>query len=76
MVAIAMLAETAYQRRETLSDSELERLRAALAVEVARYLDAIQNYPPDRMEQYGKPHLARLEGRVAEVDRLLTNRRG
>ena len=71
-----MHAETAYQRRETLSDTELERLRVALANEVARFRDVIRNYPPDRMERYGQPYLARLEERVVEVDRLLASRKG
>lgn len=71
-----MHSETAYQRRDTLSDTELERLREALQINVTRYQDAIQNYSPDKMEQHGKPYLAELQARVAEVDRLLANRRG
>ncbi|HEU0309961.1 MAG TPA: hypothetical protein VFR36_01900 [Sphingomicrobium sp.] len=69
-----MFIENAYARRDSLSDAELERLLAALKDEAERYRYAICNYPPDRMERYGKPFLARLEERVGEVLRLLSER--
>lgn len=36
--------------------------------EIARYEQAIKNYPPDRTERNGKPFLARLN---AELDMLI-----
>jgi len=69
-----MFIENAYARRDSLSDAEMERLLAALKDEVGRYRYAIRNYPRDRMERYGKPFLARLEERVAEVQSLMSER--
>lgn len=69
-----MFIENAYTRREGLSDAELDRLLAALKDEVERYRYVIRNYPADRMEQHGKPLLAKLERRVDEVQRLVSKR--
>lgn len=69
-----MFIQDAYARRDDLSDVELERLSAALKDEVARYQFAIRNYPPDRMERYGKPHLATLQERGEAVRRLIRDR--
>ena len=66
-----MFIEKAYERRTTLSDAELLRLLAALKDEVERYRYAIRNCPPDRMERYGKPFLAKLEVRVEVVQHLV-----
>jgi len=69
-----MFVRNAYDRRETLSDAELDRLLAALRDEVDRYRYAIRNYPPDRMERYGEPFLARLEERVSQVAGLIEDK--
>ena len=69
-----MFVLNAYDRRDSLSDSDLERLLAALKDEVARYRYAIRNYPPDRIERHGKPFLATLQERVEEVQRLINER--
>jgi hypothetical protein len=69
-----MFIENAYARRDSLTDTELERLLAALKDKVERYRYAIRNYPPDRMESHGKPFLAGLEERVHEVARLIQTR--
>ncbi|HZF41956.1 MAG TPA: hypothetical protein VEZ48_00935 [Sphingomonadaceae bacterium] len=69
-----MFIDKAYARRDRLADAELERLLAALKDEADRYRYAIQNYPPDRMERYGKPYLNRLEERVDETQRLMSER--
>lgn len=66
-----MHTETAFHRRETLSASELERLKAQLVAEVDRYRDAIRGYSADKMARYGTPYLNGLEAKVAEVERLL-----
>ena len=65
---------TAYERRETLSTNELERLKAALVDEVERYRDAIRGYSPEKMAKHGRPFLTKLESRVIEIERLLSSR--
>lgn len=70
----AMFIERAYAERESLSDNELERLRAGLADQVQRYEQTIRNYPPDRMERHGRPFLNRLREKVDAVDALIANR--
>ena len=62
-----MHTQTAYERRETLTDNELERLRFALVDEVERYLDCIRGYSTEKMETYGKPYLEKLQARVDEA---------
>ena len=69
-----MFVLNAYDRRDNLSDNELGRLLAALKDEAERYRYTIRNYPPDRMERHGKPFLARLEERVENVERLISDR--
>lgn len=69
-----MFIERAYVERETLSDRDLERLRAGLADQVQRYEYAIRNYPPDRMEKHGRPFLNELREKVARVDALIARR--
>ena len=69
-----MWIENAYERRAALSDNELERLLAGLKEELERYRYAIRNYPPERMERYGRPFLSKLEAKVADVERLVTVR--
>jgi len=67
-----MNIEKAYAKRELLSRKDLEQLYQGLLDELVRYRRAIQNYPPERMEKYGEPFLKRLEGRISEVEALLT----
>ncbi|WP_230483602.1 hypothetical protein [Sphingomonas sp. Leaf21] len=69
-----MFINRAYVERESLSDRDLERLRASLADQVQRYEYAIRNYPPDRMEKHGRPFLDKLREKVAHVDALITSR--
>ncbi|MBS7669952.1 hypothetical protein [Croceicoccus gelatinilyticus] len=69
-----MHIDKAYERRTDLTTSELERLLSALENEVARYRDTIRNYPPDRMQKYGKPFLDSLQQRVTVVAELLSTR--
>lgn len=60
--------------RESLSDRDLNRLRAALADEIERYQFDIRNYPPERMEKYGAPFLAKLKEKMVAVEQLIRNR--
>ncbi len=69
-----MHTTTAYERRETLDDDDLERLRAALFDEVERYRICIRSYNPEKMRRLGEPYLAKLINRVEEVDGLREQR--
>ncbi|MFI0846191.1 hypothetical protein [Mesorhizobium sp. IMUNJ 23232] len=64
----------AYARRATLSDDELGRLLPALKDQLERYRYFSRNYPRERMERYGVPYLAKLQGRVREVEQLIAER--
>lgn len=64
----------AFDKRESLTDSELERLIQRLRTEVTHHERAIANYPEDRMEKYGTPYLLRLQDRVAEAEKTLARR--
>ena len=69
-----MHVERAYTERESLSDHDLERLRASLVDQVQRYEDAIRGYSPDKMEKHGQPFLAHLRQKVADVDATISVR--
>jgi hypothetical protein len=69
-----MFIERAYAEREKLSDRDLARLHASLLDEVQQYEFIIRNYPQDRMEKHGKPHLALLRQKVADVNATILAR--
>ena len=69
-----MFIGRAYAERDSLSDRDLERLRAGLVDQVQRYEYTIRNYPPDRVEKFGKLFLARLHQKVADVDATILTR--
>jgi len=69
-----MFIERAYVERDSLSDGDLERLRASLVDQVQRYEDAIRGYLPDKMEKHGRPFLSRLLRKVADVDATIAAR--
>jgi hypothetical protein len=71
---IPMFIERSYTERESLSDRDLERLRASLVDQVQRYEEAIRGYSPDKMEKYGQPFLASLRQKVADVDATIAVR--
>ena len=70
-----MHTSTSFERRESLADHDLERLRLALVDEVDRYLVAIRGYEPEKMDRHGKHYLADLQERVAVVERLQRSRK-
>jgi hypothetical protein len=70
-----MHIERAYEERTSLSDRDLERLRASLVDQVQRYEDAVRGYSPTKMETYGRPFLAGLRQKVADVDAAIGARR-
>ncbi len=74
MYPIEVHIERSYAERESLSDRDLERLRAALLDQVQDYEFGIRNYPPDRMEKYGRMFLDRLLTKLADVDALIASR--
>ncbi len=38
--------------------------------EIERYKVTIKNYPPDRLEKFGKPFLKRLQDELAQLQSL------
>ena len=54
-------------RLDGLSAGKLEHLLQLAQIEIDNYRRAIQNYPPDRMEKYGKPFLERLAATKNEI---------
>lgn len=71
-----MFIERSYADRERLSDRDLDRLHASLVDQVQRYEDAIRGYSPEKKEKYGKPFLADLLQKVADVDATIAARGG
>lgn len=69
-----MFTERSYAERESLSDRDLDRLRTSLVDQVKRYEDAIRGYSPEKMEKHGKPFLAGLLEKVADVDATIAAR--
>ena len=62
---------TALERLETLNKGQVIGLQTVLKHEVQMYKRCIRNYPPDRMRKYGKPHLAKLETALKQVETQL-----
>jgi hypothetical protein len=69
-----MFIERAYAERESLSDRDLERLRASLADQIQHYEEAIRGYSADKMEKHGRPFLTRLRQKVADVEATIASR--
>jgi hypothetical protein len=53
--------------------AQLQHLLQLAQDQVKRYEQAIVNYPPNRMENYGKPHLARLQDTVNSLQTAIDN---
>src|SRR4051794_21956918 len=70
----SMHTMTAYERRDTLSDNDLARLRSALIDEVDRYRKAIRGYEAEKMQLFGEPYLRKLQTRVDVVSDLQRER--
>ena len=71
---LKVFIERAYIERKSLSDRDLERLRASLLDQVQRYEHSIRNYSPQDMEKHGRPFLARLIQKVTDVDATIAAR--
>jgi hypothetical protein len=44
--------------------------------EIEKYNEVIKNYPPDRMEKYGKPYLQQLHNELQILNNELEDREG
>lgn len=53
---------------DRLSEAKLDHLVQLCDIEITNYERAMRNYPTDRMEKYGYPHLEYLRGIRAMVD--------
>lgn len=69
-----MNLHTAWEAREKLNEKMTRLLLQGLQTERTNYERAIVNYPPDRMEKYGKPFLAMLNDKIVTVEQLLKSR--
>lgn len=58
-----MTINQALDKIDTLTQSQLVHMEQLCQVEIDNYLICIENYPPERMEKYGKPYLALLQER-------------
>lgn len=56
------------------TDGKLQHMLQLAEIRVQNYAEAIKNYPPDRMEMYGKPHMMMLEERANVIRSILTSR--
>ena len=56
-----MKKQTALEKIKTLTMAELDHRIQLMDYEIEYYKLCIQNYPPERMEKYGKPYLKKLE---------------
>jgi len=56
------------------SKDELTHLLQLAQIEVDNYKLAIKNYPSDRMEKYGLPHLTDLQSRVDYIQSIITRK--
>lgn len=59
-----------YRNIENLTHDKLNHLIQLAQVEIDNYQKAIENYPPERMERYGKPHLRKLEKTKEDIIEL------
>lgn len=58
---------TAIEKLESLTLSQVKHLLQQCEQEIVQYKYCISNYPPDRMEKYGKPFIEGLEARRDKV---------
>lgn len=64
----------AWEGRDKLNEKMSLLLLQGLKVERTNYLRAIENYPPDRMEKYGKPFLDGLNHKISTVEQLIAEK--
>lgn len=64
----------AWEGREQLNEKMSRLLLQGLQTERINYLRVIENYPPDRMEKYGKPMLDVLENKISTVEQMIARK--
>ena len=61
----------AWEQRDKLNEKMSRLLLQGLENDLLAYRRAIANYPPERMEKYGKPYLNMLEDKVAVIKKMI-----
>ncbi len=56
-----------FQNLDVLSDTQLRHVGGLLEQKIKDYVHAIENYPPERMDRVGKPHMAKLVDQLQSV---------
>lgn len=65
-----MIGYKHYRGIEKYTEGKLSHLIHLCDVAIENYKGQIVNYPADRMEKYGKPHLALLESTREQIIEL------
>lgn len=71
-----MKLSTMLKRLPSLDEQQLLQAKQAQVSEISNYARAIANYPPARMERYGRPFMAWLEGDLARINAEIAKRQG
>ena len=61
----------AWEGRDKLNEKMSLLLLQGLKAQRVNYCRAIENYPPERMEKYGKPFLDGLDHKISTIERLI-----
>lgn len=61
----------AWEGRDKLNEKMSLLLLQGLREDRNNYLRAIENYPPERMEKYGKPFLDGLDYKISTIEKLI-----
>lgn len=69
-----MNLHTAWEGRDKLNHKMSLLLLQGLENERVNYLRVIANYPPERMEKYGKPFLDKLDHKITTVKSLIADK--
>lgn len=64
----------AWEQRDKLNEKMSRLLLQGLENDLKAYERAIENYPPERMEKYGKPYLNMLENKVQVVKQMIAEK--
>jgi hypothetical protein len=64
----------AWEGRDKLNEKMSLLLLQGLRQERINYLRVIENYPPERMEKYGKPFLEKLDHKISTITQLIAEK--
>lgn len=70
-----MTIDKAFTKLMSLTDVQLEHFIQLVRADIVSYEEGSANYLPERMEEFGKPHLARLQSRLKSFEDELVFRR-